>query len=181
MSKGSPGGIIGAHSPPWGDSRALAVPWGKRHQILSLPYVVASRKKKKRKNFTRLSFKGFSLVLPCLCFFVKCPSFLSPVFSCLSVTPSKTLFLEVWLFCCCHLAGRNNKNAAYYMYFIAKNYHHNASGKSGFCPVPCPCPPLSLTSFHLLLALSFAFSFPLISQQLSPQLASLRVFPPPAA
>lgn len=48
-------------------------------------------KKRKGKNFTRLSFKGFSLVLPCLCFFVKCPSFLSPVFSCLSVTPSKTL------------------------------------------------------------------------------------------
>lgn len=120
---------------------------------------------------------------------MKCPSFLSPVFSCLSVTPSKTLcFLKSDIFVAATWQGgiirtlhticlllRRTAITVLLTNLVKSDLNHRSLS---FCPVPCPFPPLSLTSFHLLLTMSFAFSFPLISQQLSPQLASLRVFPP---
>lgn len=145
---------------------------------------------KKRKGKTSQGYPSKDFLWYCLvCFFVKCPSFLSPVFSCLSVTPCKTLcFLKsdffvaaTWqggiirmLHTICILLQRTTITVLL-ANLVKSDLNHRSFS---FCPVPCPCPALSLTSFHLLLALSFAFSFPLISQQLSPQLASLRVFPP---
>lgn len=90
MSKGSPGGILGAHSPSWGDSTALfSVPWGK--DFKSLLYCMWWLPKKLlHRTFLQSFFLWCSL---CLCFFVKCLFFLCAIFPCLSITLSKTLCL----------------------------------------------------------------------------------------
>lgn len=64
MSKGSPGGIIVAHSPPWGDSTALScVPWGKDiKSFLHCIWWLPKKKKKLHKTFLQSFFFSVAFV-----------------------------------------------------------------------------------------------------------------------
>lgn len=130
-----------AHDPPWRDSTALfSVPWGKRHQIPSQPYLVSSYIKKPSQDLTS-KICLWSCLGPCV--FVKCHGFLCTMFL---VSPS------LCLTCCYHLRGYNNKgDVAYRIAFIAGNCHHRPVNHSSPCFPFALCPTLPLISpFHRL-------------------------------
>lgn len=193
VSKGSPGGIIGgpASSLGWKSTVLLSVPWGRngRHQIPSLLYMVAFRKKRKN-NFIRLSFRAFSLVMAfdSMCLWADY-LFLCAVSSPLSITLSKTLCLlksdmfvaatwqggiisRVLLTISLLLQGIATAN----LLITHSKPQLILSPLSSLPYTLCVFPP-SLTSSHLSLTLSSPFLFPLISQSLTSVGLAQSIFP----